>query len=128
MNNRLVKKAINDLKKGKLILVVDDQEREAEGDFVGLAEFATGATLNMMVTHGRGLVCAPMARNVAEHLELDLMTAHNTESFKTAFTISVDHKTTSTGISHLTEPRLSKLYAIPRLKQQILSTRGIFSR
>ncbi|WP_057736366.1 bifunctional 3,4-dihydroxy-2-butanone-4-phosphate synthase/GTP cyclohydrolase II [Liquorilactobacillus uvarum] len=99
MNNSLVKKAINDLKKGKLILVVDDQDREAEGDFLGLAELATGETLNMMVTYGRGLVCAPMAQSVAEHLNLDLMTTHNTESFKTAFTISVDHRATTTGIS-----------------------------
>lgn len=70
----------------------------------------------MMVTHGCGLVCAPMARNIAEHLELDLMTAHNTESFKTAFTISVDHKTTSTGISAFDRAKTIQALCDPKAK------------
>ncbi|WP_125981257.1 GTP cyclohydrolase II [Loigolactobacillus iwatensis] len=99
MDNEKIEQAITDLKNGKLILVADDRNREAEGDFVGLAQFATGATLNIMVTHGRGLVCAPMTATVAKRLQLEPMTQHNTETYGTAFTVSTDHKTTSTGIS-----------------------------
>ncbi|WP_057742997.1 bifunctional 3,4-dihydroxy-2-butanone-4-phosphate synthase/GTP cyclohydrolase II [Liquorilactobacillus capillatus] len=118
MNNSLVKQAIEDLKKGKLILVVDGQDREAEGDFVGLAEYATGETLNQMITYGRGLVCAPMTREIGEYLALDPMTIHNTESFGTAFTVSVDHKTTSTGISAFDRAKTIRALGTPESKPE----------
>lgn len=95
----IVAKAIEELRLGKLIIVADDENREAEGDMIGLAEFATSQTLNQMVTHARGLVCAPMSLEVAKRLNLPEMTNHNTDAFGTAFTISVDFKETTTGIS-----------------------------
>lgn len=94
-----VELAIEELKKGKLIIVADDDTREAEGDFIGIAEFATSETLNTMVTLGRGLVCVPMSKDIAEKLELNHMSQKNTDSYGTAFTISVDHTSTTTGIS-----------------------------
>ncbi len=94
-----VEKALADLKAGKLIVVVDDDDREAEGDLVGLAELATPENVNFMTKHARGLICAPISKKIAEHLELLPMSEENTDVHGTAFTISVDHKETSTGIS-----------------------------
>lgn len=94
-----VKLALEELKKGNLIIVADDDNREAEGDFVGIAEYATSESINTMVKFGRGLVCVPMSGCVAEKLNLNLMTNENTDAFTTAFTISVDHISTKTGIS-----------------------------
>lgn len=94
-----VEKALADLKAGKLIVVVDDDDREAEGDLVGLAELASADNVNFMTKHARGLICAPVAKSIAERLELVPMSAENTDAHGTAFTISVDHKETSTGIS-----------------------------
>lgn len=91
--------AINTLKNGGLIIVADDEDREAEGDLVGLAEFVTPDTVNFMTKYGRGLICAPIAEKIAQQLALDEMTQKNTDAFGTAFTISVDHKNTTTGIS-----------------------------
>ncbi|HAT54656.1 MAG TPA: bifunctional 3,4-dihydroxy-2-butanone-4-phosphate synthase/GTP cyclohydrolase II [Lactobacillus sp.] len=91
--------ALTALKQGKLILVADDKSREAEGDLIGLASLATPATVNTMTTHGRGLICVPMSAARAKQLNLPLMTTNNTEHFQTAFTVSVDEKTTKTGIS-----------------------------
>jgi 3,4-dihydroxy 2-butanone 4-phosphate synthase/GTP cyclohydrolase II len=92
-------KAIQSLQKGKMIILVDDQHRENEGDFVMAAEFASEKTINLMITLGKGLVCAPIHHDVAKRLQLPIMVASNTESFRTAFTISVDAKTNTTGIS-----------------------------
>lgn len=94
-----VEKALADLKAGKLIVVVDDDDREAEGDLVGLAELASADNVNFMTKHARGLICAPVAKSIADRLELVPMSAENTDAHGTAFTISVDHKETSTGIS-----------------------------
>lgn len=94
-----VEKALADLKAGKLIVVVDDDDREAEGDLVGLAELATPENVNFMTKHARGLICAPISKKIAERLELLPMSEENTDVHGTAFTISVDHKETSTGIS-----------------------------
>ncbi len=94
-----VEKALADLKAGKLIVVVDDDDREAEGDLVGLAELASADNVNFMTKNARGLICAPVAKSIAERLELVPMSAENTDAHGTAFTISVDHKETSTGIS-----------------------------
>jgi 3,4-dihydroxy 2-butanone 4-phosphate synthase / GTP cyclohydrolase II len=94
-----IEEAINDLMLGKIVIVCDDEDRENEGDFVALAEKATPEVINFMVTHGRGLVCAPITKELADKLELIPMVNHNTDPHGTAFTVSVDYKTTTTGIS-----------------------------
>lgn len=94
-----VEKAIEELKKGKAIIVVDDEQRENEGDFIALGEFATPEMINFMATEGKGLICVPITEEKAEQLELPLMTAQNTDSHGTAFTISIDHSSSHTGIS-----------------------------
>lgn len=94
-----IKDAIEDLKAGKVIIVVDDENRENEGDFVALAEKATPEVINFMVKEGRGLVCAPITKEKAEKLQLNLMSDVNTDSHGTAFTVSIDHVDTTTGIS-----------------------------
>jgi 3,4-dihydroxy 2-butanone 4-phosphate synthase/GTP cyclohydrolase II len=94
-----VEKAIEELKKGKAIIVVDDEDRENEGDFLALAEFATPEIINFMATEGRGLICVPIEEEKAEQLDLKFMTDDNTDSYGTAFTVSIDHATVHTGIS-----------------------------
>ena len=95
-----VEDAIEDLKKGKVIIVVDDEDRENEGDFVCAAEFATPQVVNFMTMHGRGMICAAMSNAVADRLELDLMVSENTSAHGTQFTVTVDAKEgISTGIS-----------------------------
>ncbi len=94
-----VENAIEELKKGKAIIVVDDEQRENEGDFIALGEFATPEMINFMATEGKGLICVPITEEKAEQLELPLMTAQNTDSHGTAFTISIDHSSSHTGIS-----------------------------
>ncbi|MEK3887554.1 bifunctional 3,4-dihydroxy-2-butanone-4-phosphate synthase/GTP cyclohydrolase II [Bacillus sp. FSL K6-3431] len=96
-----IEKALEDLKAGKVIIVTDDEDRENEGDFVALADKATPDIINFMVTEGRGLVCVPITKKIATRLNLPLMTDLNTDSHGTAFTLSVDHVTTHTGISAL---------------------------
>ncbi|MDO3409577.1 bifunctional 3,4-dihydroxy-2-butanone-4-phosphate synthase/GTP cyclohydrolase II [Saccharibacillus sp. CPCC 101409] len=91
--------ALAELKAGKIVLVVDDEDRENEGDFVALADRITPEVLNFMITQGRGLVCLPITKQRAEALELEPMTARNTDFHGTAFTVSVDHVSTTTGIS-----------------------------
>lgn len=94
-----VEEAIQDLKNGKVVIVVDDEDRENEGDFVALAELATPEVINFMITEGRGLVCVPITQERADELNLKPMVQQNTDFHGTAFTVSVDHKDASTGIS-----------------------------
>ncbi|MFJ5716754.1 bifunctional 3,4-dihydroxy-2-butanone-4-phosphate synthase/GTP cyclohydrolase II [Neobacillus sp. NPDC093127] len=94
-----IEEAIEDLKKGKIIIVVDDENRENEGDFLVLADFATPENINFMATHGRGLICTPISKELAERLDLHPMVQHNTDNHQTAFTVSIDYKNTTTGIS-----------------------------
>src|SRR5690625_1011821 len=94
-----IEEAIAELKQGNVIIVVDDENRENEGGFVALAEKATPEMVNFMVTEGRGLVCAPITKEKAEKLQLKLMADVNTDSHGTAFTVSIDHIDTTTGIS-----------------------------
>jgi 3,4-dihydroxy 2-butanone 4-phosphate synthase/GTP cyclohydrolase II len=93
--------AINDIRKGKLIIVVDDENRENEGDFICAAEKITPELVNFMITHGRGLVCVPLTENRCNQLELNQMVTENTDPLNTAFTVSVDLKSkdVTTGIS-----------------------------
>ncbi|MFC6253708.1 GTP cyclohydrolase II [Secundilactobacillus hailunensis] len=94
-----IEAAIKTLKQGNLIIVADSLNREAEGDMVGLAEYVSPTTVNTMVTKARGLLCAPMSATVAQRLGLKPMVTDATDAFGTAFTISTDARTTSTGIS-----------------------------
>jgi 3,4-dihydroxy 2-butanone 4-phosphate synthase/GTP cyclohydrolase II len=94
-----IEEALEDLKNGKAVIVCDDENRENEGDFIALAETITPETINFMITHGRGLVCVPITEEHAQQLELEPMVAHNTDTHGTAFTVSIDHISTSTGIS-----------------------------
>ncbi len=94
-----VEQALEDLKQGKAVIVIDDEDRENEGDFIALAEHATPEIINLMATEGRGLICAPVTEGLAKKLKVGLMTDENTDEYGTAFTISVDHKDTTTGIS-----------------------------
>lgn len=94
-----IEEAVEDLKAGKVIIVVDDEDRENEGDFIGLGEKATPEMINFMAKEGRGLICVPISEEKARQLELKMMTNQNTDSLGTAFTISIDHISTRTGIS-----------------------------
>jgi 3,4-dihydroxy 2-butanone 4-phosphate synthase/GTP cyclohydrolase II len=96
-----IDEAIEEIRKGNIIIVVDDEDRENEGDFIAAAENITTQTVNFMATHGRGLICAPLSEERCQELELDLMVGKNTSLHDTAFTVSVDllgHGTT-TGVS-----------------------------
>lgn len=95
-----IESALEDIRQGKIIIVVDDEDRENEGDFVMAAEKATPEAVNLMATHGRGLICTPITRQRAFELKLERMVVENTESQETAFTVSIDARDgTSTGIS-----------------------------
>ncbi len=94
-----IEEAIAELKQGKMIIVVDDEDRENEGDILVCAEHATPQVINFMVTHAKGLVCVPMTQGKLDSLGLHPMVAKNTDAKGTAFTVSVDHKDCATGIS-----------------------------
>ena len=96
-----IEDAIEDIKQGKVIIVVDDENRENEGDFLTAAENVTPDIINFMATHGRGLICAPLIENRCDELGLDLMVQNNSAQFETPFTVSVDviGRGTTTGIS-----------------------------
>ncbi len=94
-----VEQAIEDLRSGKIILVTDDEDRENEGDFICAAEYATTENVNFMATHGRGLICMPMSGDICRKLMFPQMVADNSDNHETAFTVSVDYKDTTTGIS-----------------------------
>lgn len=96
-----IEEAIEDIRQGKIIIVVDDEDRENEGDFLAAAEKVTPEMINFMATHGRGLICAPLTESRCKELELRAMVANNTDHMETAFTVSVDLKGNgvTTGIS-----------------------------
>ncbi|MBR4164855.1 MAG: bifunctional 3,4-dihydroxy-2-butanone-4-phosphate synthase/GTP cyclohydrolase II [Lachnospiraceae bacterium] len=91
--------ALRDLAAGKIILVIDDPDRENEGDFVCAAQFATTENINFMAIHGRGLICMPMSKEFVKKLQIPQMVMENTDNHETAFTVSIDHVSTTTGIS-----------------------------
>lgn len=94
-----IDEALNDLRQGKIILVTDDPDRENEGDFICAAQFATTENINFMATHGKGLICMPMAEEYVRKLRFPQMVSDNTDNHETAFTVSIDHVDTTTGIS-----------------------------
>ena len=117
-----IEEAIQDLKEGKIIIVCDDKHRENEGDFVALAEKVTDEHINFMITHGRGLVCAPISPDLAETFGLHPMTRENTETHGTAFTVSIDHKSATTGISAKERADTIRALAAPS------STKDVFNK
>lgn len=94
-----VEQALEDLKAGKIIVVTDDPDRENEGDLICAAKFATQENVNFMASYAKGLICMPMTRELCEKLELSQMVEKNTDNHETAFTVSIDHVDTTTGIS-----------------------------
>ncbi len=108
MSFNTIEEAIESIKKGEMVIVIDDEDRENEGDLVLAAEFATPENINFMIKEARGLVCVPMTLDRLNHLELGPMVMNNTDVNQTAFTISVDHKDTTTGISAMERSRTIK--------------------
>ncbi len=94
-----IEEALEDLKQGKIILCTDDPDRENEGDFICAAEYATTENVNFMAVHGKGLICMPMSADFCNRLQLPQMVDYNTDNHSTAFTVSIDHVDTTTGIS-----------------------------
>ena len=94
-----IQQAAEDLRNGKIILCIDDPDRENEGDFICAAEFATTENINFMAKYGRGLICMPMSAHYVKKLRFPQMVMDNTDNHETAFTVSIDHVDTTTGIS-----------------------------
>ena len=94
-----IEEALEDLRQGKMILCTDDPDRENEGDLICAAEFATTENINFMATHGKGLICMPMSYGYVQKLQFPQMVTRNTDNHETAFTVSIDHVDTTTGIS-----------------------------
>lgn len=121
-----IQEAIEDIKNGKVIIVVDDEDRENEGDFVAAAEAVTPEMINFMATHGRGLICAPITEDRCEDLHLNMMVTSNTDPMETAFTISVDLKGdgVTTGISASDRAKTVQALINPKTKPYDLSRPG----
>ncbi|MBS6283425.1 MAG: bifunctional 3,4-dihydroxy-2-butanone-4-phosphate synthase/GTP cyclohydrolase II [Oscillospiraceae bacterium] len=94
-----IEEALEELRQGRLILVTDDPDRENEGDLICAAQFATTENVNFMATHAKGLICMPMSAAYIQKLQFPQMVSHNTDNHETAFTVSIDHVSTTTGIS-----------------------------
>ena len=126
MKFNTIKEAISDIKDGKIVIVIDDENRENEGDFIAAADKVTPEMINFMATHGRGLICAPLLESRCEELNLDLMIGRNTAAFETPFTISVDligHGCT-TGISASDRSKTIKALVDPNTKKEELGKPG----
>lgn len=121
-----IEEAVEDLKQGKVIIVVDDENRENEGDFLAIAELATPEMINFMATHGRGLICAPLTESRCKQLGLSRMVTNNTDPMETAFTVSVDLKGygVTTGISASDRAKTVKSLVDDQIKPHELSRPG----
>lgn len=121
-----IQEAIDDIRAGKIIIVVDDIDRENEGDFLAAAEAVTPEMINFMAMHGRGLICAPITEEHCKELKLDMMVGNNTDPLETAFTISVDLKGNgvTTGISAADRAKTIKALIDPNTKPIDLSRPG----
>ncbi len=121
-----IEEAIDDFRNGKVLIVVDDEDRENEGDFIAVAEKITPEIINFMATHGRGLICAPLSESRCEELNLPLMVGHNTSLHETPFTVSVDlvgHGCT-TGISTSDRAKTIRALVDPATKPEELGRPG----
>jgi 3,4-dihydroxy 2-butanone 4-phosphate synthase/GTP cyclohydrolase II len=121
-----IEEAIEDIRQGKVIIVVDDEDRENEGDFLAAAERVTPEMVNFMATHGRGLICAPLTENRCKELDLQDMVVNNTDHLKTAFTVSVDLKGNgvTTGISAADRAKTILALVNPETKPNDLARPG----
>ena len=119
-----IEEALEDLRSGKLLVVIDDPDRENEGDLICAAQFATTENVNFMACHGRGLICTPMSQEVADRLGLEQMVKVNTDNHCTAFTVSIDHVDTTTGISAQERGYTCRKCADPSVKPQELRRPG----
>jgi len=120
-----IEDAIEDIRNGKMVIVVDDEDRENEGDLVMAAELARPQDINFMVTHARGLLCVPLSTEQARRLKLDLMVKESTDPHGTAFTVSVDAKEgTTTGISAAERAMTARVLASPASKAEDLRRPG----
>jgi len=121
-----IEDAIKDIKAGKIIIVVDDEDRENEGDFICAAETTTPEIINFMATHGKGLICAALIEDRCDELELELMVGKNTAAFETPFTVSVDLKGhgCSTGISAEDRSKTIQALVNPKTKPKDLGKPG----
>ena len=121
-----IHEAIDDIRNGKVIIVVDDENRENEGDFVAAADKVTPQMINFMATHGRGLICAPLTENRCHELELNMMVRNNTDPMETAFTVSVDLRGNgvTTGISASDRAKTIKALIDPNTKPFELARPG----
>lgn len=121
-----IESAIESIREGKIVIVVDDEDRENEGDFICAAEKVTPEIINFMATHGKGLICTPLREDRCEELSLELMVGRNTDPMKTAFTVSVDlnGQGNSTGISASDRARTIKALVNPDTKPNDLSRPG----
>jgi len=111
-----IEQAIDDIKRGKMIVVVDDEDRENEGDLIVAAETVTPADINFMATHAKGLICTPIDGKRLDELEIGQMVQNNTDNHETAFTVSIDAFDTATGISAYERCRTIKLLLDPAAK------------
>ena len=119
-----IPEAIEALKRGEIIMCTDDENRENEGDLICAAQSVTTENLNFMATYGKGLICTPMSRDIAQNLNLPQMVSENTDNHQTAFTISVDHITTTTGISAAERALTCRMCADPNTKPEDLRRPG----
>ena len=119
-----VEEALEELRAGRIILTIDDPDRENEGDFICAAQFATTENVNFMATHGKGLICTPMSESVAARLGLEQMVKVNTDNHQTAFTVSIDHVDTTTGISAEERGFTCRACADPRTKPEAFRRPG----
>ncbi len=121
-----IESAVHDIKEGKVVIVVDDKNRENEGDFLASAELISPEIINFMATHGRGLICAPITESIAKRLKLDLMVGTNTDPQDTAFTVSVDLKGNgvTTGISAIDRAKTIKALIDETIKANQFSRPG----
>ena len=118
MNKQLntIEEALEAMRQGKCILVIDDPDRENEGDLICAAEFATTENVNLMASIAKGLICMPMSRQLCERLNLPQMVTHNSDNHQTAFTVSIDHISTTTGISAVERGVTARAVANPESK------------
>ena len=108
-----VEEALEDIRAGKIIVVIDDPDRENEGDLICAAEFATQENVNFMACYAKGLICMPMSHDNIIRLGLTQMVSHNTDNHETAFTVSIDHIDTTTGISAVERGLTARMAADP---------------
>ncbi|AET68783.1 GTP cyclohydrolase II/3,4-dihydroxy-2-butanone 4-phosphate synthase [Desulfosporosinus orientis DSM 765] len=119
-----VEEAIEDIRQGKMIVMVDDEDRENEGDLVMAAEMATPEAINFMATYGRGLICVPLTKDRIHALQLEQMVTNNTDPHGTAFTVSVDAVTSTTGISAFERAETVRVLVNPNSKPSDLQRPG----